>query len=299
MNGRKHLCIALFLSVIVAACTPVSKKALRAYAETKEDVSVVADTPTAQQDEPSGRGDDDTQADGEGGEGYELPAFRTSSDEIILKRKGYTASYNPTTKIPNWVAWHLTAEHVDGYAKRKGIPFHEDEDVPEPRVNTYDYMRSGYDRGHMCPAGDNKWDAEAMEQSFLMTNICPQDHVLNIGDWNNLEAQCRQWAEQYGSIYVVCGPVLYNKRHKTIGKNKVVVPEAFFKVILRMGRTPQAIGFVYRNNDKRHPWGDYVNSVDEVERITGFDFFASLPDSVERQVERQVNVDMWPIQALH
>ena len=149
------------------------------------------------------------------------------------------------------------------------------------------------------PAGDNKWDAEAMEQSFLMTNICPQDHVLNIGDWNNLEAQCRQWAEQYGSIYVVCGPVLYNKRHKTIGKNKVVVPEAFFKVILRMGCTPQAIGFVYRNNDKRHPWGDYVNSVDEVERITGFDFFASLPDSVERQVERQVNVDMWPIQALH
>lgn len=150
MNGRKHLCIALFLGIIVAACTPVSKKALRAYAETKEDVSVVADTPTAQQDEPSGRDGDDTQADGEGGEGYELPAFRTSPDEIVLKRKGYTASYNPTTKIPNWVAWHLTAEHVDGYAKRKGIPFHEDEDVPEPRVDTYDYMRSGYDRGHMC-----------------------------------------------------------------------------------------------------------------------------------------------------
>lgn len=299
MNGRKHLCIGLLLGVIVVACTPVSKRALQAYAETKADVSVLADAPTSRQDEPAGRDDEGLQAEDASGRGYELPALRTSSNEIVLKRKGYTVSYNPATKIPNWVAWRLTAEHASGREKRKGIPFHEDTDVPEPRANTYDYMRSGYDRGHMCPAGDNKWDAEAMEQSFLMTNICPQDHVLNIGDWNNLEAQCRHWAERYGSIYVVCGPILYNKKHHTIGKHKVVVPEAFFKVILRMGDTPQAIGFVYRNNDKRHPWGDYVNSVDEVERITGFDFFASLPDSVERQVERRANVEMWPIDALH
>ena len=88
MNGRKHLCIALFLGIIVAACTPVSKKALRAYAETKEDVSVVADTPTAQQDEPSGRDGDDTQADGEGGGGYALRACPTSPGGTVFQRKG-------------------------------------------------------------------------------------------------------------------------------------------------------------------------------------------------------------------
>lgn len=299
MNGKKLLWTAVFLGLIAASCTPVSKKTLQAYAETIKDQSATTGNQVSQQDEPADRNDDGVQTDGNNVEGYELPAFRKNSNEIILRRKGYTASYNPITKLPNWVAWRLTAAHADGDAKRKGNAFHEDTDVPEPRANTYDYMRSGYDRGHMCPAGDNKWDDLAMEQSFLITNICPQDHVLNIGDWNNLETQCRQWAEQYGDIYIVCGPILYKGKHKTIGKNKVVVPEAFFKVILRIGKSPQAIGFIYRNNDKRHPWGDYVNSVDEVERITGFDFFSTLPDSVERRVEKKYDAEAWPMRALH
>lgn len=291
----------MLLGLMATSCTPVSRKALRAYAETREQATAAADRQAAQQEEEEAtdRDTDGTQADGEDSEGYELPALRKSSNEIILRRKGYTASYNPATRLPNWVAWHLTAAHTDGKAKRKDHAFHEDTDVPEPRVDTYDYMRSGYDRGHMCPAGDNKWDALAMEQSFLMTNICPQDHRLNIGDWNNLETQCRQWAKEFGGIYIVCGPILYKGKHKTIGKNKVVVPEAFFKVILRMGKTPQAIGFIYRNNDKRHPWGDYVNSVDEVERITGFDFFPTLPDKVEQKVESSYDAEAWPMQALH
>lgn len=299
MNGKKHLWTAMLLGLIATSCTPVSKKALRAYAETIENQSATVDNRVSQQDKPTDENEDGVQIDGNNIEGYELPAFRKNSNEIILKRKGYTASYNPITKLPNWVAWHLTAAHADGDTKRKGNTFHEDPDVPEPRANTYDYVRSGYDRGHMCPAGDNKWNALAMEQTFLMTNICPQDHVLNIGDWNNLEAQCRQWAKQYGDIYIVCGPILYTGKHKTIGKNKVVVPEAFFKVILRMGKSPQAIGFIYRNNDKRHPWGDYVNSVDEVERITGYDFFPTLPDSVERRVEKKYDAEAWPMRALH
>lgn len=299
MNGKKHLWAAVLLGLIAASCTPVSKKTLQAYAETIKDQNATTDNQVSQQDEPADRNDDSVQTDSNSIEGYELPAFRKNSNEIILRRKGYTASYNPITKLPNWVAWRLTAAHADGDAKRKGNVFHEDTDVPEPRANTYDYIRSGYDRGHMCPAGDNKWDALAMEQSFLITNICPQDHVLNIGDWNNLETQCRQWAKQYGDIYIVCGPILYTGKHKSIGKNKVVVPEAFFKVILRMGKSPQAIGFIYRNNDKRHPWGDYVNSVDEVERITGYDFFPTLPDSMERRVEKKYDAEAWPMRALH
>lgn len=299
MNRKKHLWAAVLLGLIAASCTPVSKKTLQAYAETIKDQNATTDNQVSQQDEPADRNDDSVQTDSNSIEGYELPAFRKNSNEIILRRKGYTASYNPITKLPNWVAWRLTAAHADGDAKRKGNVFHEDTDVPEPRANTYDYIRSGYDRGHMCPAGDNKWDALAMEQSFLITNICPQDHVLNIGDWNNLETQCRQWAKQYGDIYIVCGPILYTGKHKSIGKNKVVVPEAFFKVILRMGKSPQAIGFIYRNNDKRHPWGDYVNSVDEVERITGYDFFPTLPDSMERRVEKKYDAEAWPMRALH
>lgn len=226
-------------------------------------------------------------------DGIEIPAKLSGRPEQILKREGYTASYNKDLKIPNWVAWHLTASHAAGKYKRAGVKFHEDEEVAEPRVVDWDYARSGYDRGHMCPSGDNKWSERAQEQSFLFTNMCPQDHGLNIGDWNEMENQCRRWAKDYGDIYIVCGPILYKGKHKTIGKDKVVVPEAFFKVVLCMKGVPKAIGFIYKNEDGNRPKGDYVNTVDQVERITGIDFFTSLPDNIEKKVEAEADLNDW------
>lgn len=213
--------------------------------------------------------------------------------EQILKRTGYVASYNKTTLLPNWVAWHLTAERTEGSAKRSGVDFAEDTEVPEPRATDWDYYNSGYDRGHMCPAADNKWSKKAMEESFLFTNMCPQNGNLNRGDWNEMEMACRKWAKKYGDLYIVCGPILYKGKHKTIGKNKVVVPEAFFKVVLRTGDDPQAIGFIYKNTSGNRPKDSYVNTVDEVERITGIDFFSSLPDDVEKNVEATADIANW------
>lgn len=213
--------------------------------------------------------------------------------EQILKRTGYVASYNKTTLLPNWVAWHLTAERTEGSAKRSGVDFAEDTEVPEPRATDWDYYNSGYDRGHMCPAADNKWSKKAMEESFLFTNMCPQNGNLNRGDWNEMEMACRKWAKKYGDLYIVCGPILYKGKHNTIGKNKVVVPEAFFKVVLRTGDNPQAIGFIYKNTSGNRPKDSYVNTVDEVERITGIDFFPSLPDDVEKKVEAECDLGLW------
>ena len=213
--------------------------------------------------------------------------------EQILKRTGYVASYNKTTLLPNWVAWHLTAERTEGSAKRSGVDFAEDTEVPELRATDWDYYNSGYDRGHMCPAADNKWSKKAMEESFLFTNMCPQNGNLNRGDWNEMEMACRKWAKKYGDLYIVCGPILYKGKHKTIGKNKVFVPEAFFKVVLRTGDDPQAIGFIYKNTSGNRPKDSYVNTVDEVERITGIDFFPSLPDDVEKKVEAECDLGLW------
>ena len=226
-------------------------------------------------------------------DGLEIPAPIRGAGEQILKRIGYTVSYNAATRLPNWVAWHLTAERCTGKAKRKQKEFHEDEEVPTPRATDWDYYNSRFDRGHMCPAGDNKWSEEAMHESFLFTNICPQNSNLNRGDWNEMENQCRNWAKKYGDVYIVCGPVLYKGKHKTIGKNKVVVPEAFFKVVLCMSGKPKAIGFIYKNEAGDHPKSSYVNSVDEVERITGYDFFPALPDDVENEVEAKANAADW------
>ena len=245
------------------------------------------------------------QKDGEAGACYASAGSAEADDKLvmqtspkgtpeqILKRTGYVASYNKTTLLPNWVAWHLTAERTEGSAKRSGVDFAEDTEVPEPRATDWDYYNSGYDRGHMCPAADNKWSKRAMEESFLFTNMCPQNGNLNRGDWNEMEMACRKWAKKYGDLYIVCGPILYKGKHKTIGKNKVVVPEAFFKVVLRTGDDPQAIGFIYKNTSGNRPKDSYVNTVDEVERITGIDFFPSLPDDVEKKVEAECDLGLW------
>lgn len=220
-----------------------------------------------------------------------LPKAKTSGQ--TLTRSAYTASYSQDMRIPLWVAWHLTRDHTSGKNKRAGIKFMEDEEVPTPRATNLDYVQSGYDRGHMCPSGDNKWSEQAQIESFLYTNCCPQLHNLNAGDWEELESLCREWARKYGDIYIVCGPILMNKKHKTIGRNKVVVPEAFFKVVLRMGKSPNAIGFIYRNEEGNKKMTSYVNTVDDVERITGIDFFPALPDNIEKAVEAHANLSEW------
>lgn len=221
-----------------------------------------------------------------------MPAPLKTTPEIILRKKSYVVSYNQDTRMPNWVAWQLTAEHTDGELKRMNN-FHEEENCPRPRATLQDYKGSGWSRGHMCPAGDNKWSRDAMYDSFSLVNVCPQDSKLNSGVWNSLEMDCRQWARQYGEVYIVCGPVLMKRQHETIGPNKVVVPEAFFKVVLCMVGKPKAFGVVVRNNEGTKKRDLYYNSVDDVERLTGLDFFPSLPDDIEKVVEAEVNMDEW------
>jgi len=236
---------------------------------------------------------------------YEMPAPLKDRPEQILKRKGYTTSYNSKTKTPNWVAWHLTKSHTYGSHQRKQEMFAEDESVKAPRATDRDYFNSRYDRGHMCPAGDNKWDRQAMTESFLFTNICPQNHGLNKYEWNDLEILCRDWAREYGAIDIVCGPLYASAadRYKvgrnsqdtpeTIGKNKVWVPHSFFKVVLcRQGR-PKAIGFVFRNKGVKQRMDEAVRSVDEVERLTGIDFFPELDDTTEQRIEASASLSEW------
>lgn len=222
----------------------------------------------------------------------EIPSSPIDIQEQILLRKAYTVSYNKDTKCPNWVAWELTSSHADGDCPRYS-KYDEDMEVPAPRATNEDYRGSGWTRGHMCPAGDNKWDAEAMRESNLLSNMCPQHASLNSGLWNVIERDCRKWAVKYGDVYIVCGPVFLNKEHETIGMNKVVVPEAFFKVILRLTPEPAAIGFIVRNNEGKKKKDQFVNTVDDVERITGMDFFPALPDSIENSVEATASLYNW------
>ena len=129
-----------------------------------------------------------------------------------------------------------------------------------------------------------------MYESFLYTNCCPQDRSFNSGVWNEIEIKCRRWAEKYGNVYIVCGPILYHREHKTIGENKVVVPEAFFKVVIcYINGKPEGIGFICKNEKEGKKASSYVNTIHEVERITGFTFFPLLPKEFEKSAKESIS----------
>lgn len=206
---------------------------------------------------------------------------------------GYTTSFNPEKHIPNWVSWELTKDETLGGVGRYN-KFYADPGV-EGAAESYDYNYSGYDRGHMAPAGDMKWDALAMKESFSTANICPQAKPLNTGAWKTLEEKCRTWAVADGRVIVVCGPVPDKTPLEYIGDSRVWVPRRFFKVVLSPdANPPRALGFIMPNKKVKGGMDATITTVDEVERITGYDFFAPLPDDIEDQVESQSNIHKWP-----
>ncbi len=225
----------------------------------------------------------------------EIPNITEERSDRVITHKGYTVSYNYDWKIPNWVAYELTDREVEGEVPRYDR-FKPDPMVPQhATATTEDYKYSGYDRGHMAPAADMKWDEQVMRESFYLSNICPQNPNLNGGVWKDLEEQVRDLASQKGRIFVICGPIV-NDISTTIGANKVVVPQAFFKVLLQEDNGGiHTIGFVYENVSGRKPMSTYAMTVDEVEELTNIDFFPSLPDKTENKTESEVDFSKWTV----
>ena len=227
------------------------------------------------------------------GKDLETPIPLVPRQEQIIRHSGYTVSYNKDLKIPNWVSYELTREETKGKEKR-GNRFIADPLVTGPIATNADYTRSGYDKGHMAPAADMKWSPEAMKESFYFSNMCPQHPQLNRRGWKNLEEKIRNWAIADSAIIIICGPII-EKQPKTIGKNKVVVPQRFFKVVLSPFAKPiRAIGFLFNNEQSVEPLSSYVVTVDSIESLTNMDFFAPLPDEIENKIEANANYSLWP-----
>lgn len=222
----------------------------------------------------------------------EIPVTAAGVPSAVLVRMGYTVSYNPDWRIPNWVAYELTRSEASAHAKREG-GFEPDPEVGRSSAENNDYKGSGYSRGHMAPAGDMKWSRKAMRESFLLTNICPQDFDLNAGVWEDLESALRSRARKYGSIYIVCGPVV-DSGYKTIGRKRVCVPSRFFKVVCWQERGDwRCKAFVFPNRKCGGTFHDYSTTVDQVESLTGHDFFHLLPDDVEHRIEAADTQGRW------
>ena len=176
---------------------------------------------------------------------------------------------------------------------KRNDSFRSDPMVRSGSAALSDYKGSGFDRGHLAPAADMKWSSTAMSESFFMSNMSPQDPSFNRGIWKKLESRVRDWAMDNGSVYVATGGVLSNGLN-TIGSNGVSVPKYYYKVILDYKEPDyKAIGFLMPNSASKQSLQSFAVTVDNVERVTGIDFFHSLPDGIENSVEGNLDVSKW------
>lgn len=243
-------------------------------------------------------------------QGLEIPlcgANHKETDHEIRNFKYYSLCYRETYEQAEWSAYCLSSSQLLKNSERTN-DFRPDNMISTQSASLADYKGSGYDRGHLTPAADMSFDENAMSETFFMSNMTPQSPQFNRGIWMHLEAQVRTWAAKFGRVYVVSGPILNKsaEKYQSIGTNQVTIPEYFYKVILAPiyedendFKTPDdssgaiAIGFIIPNKKCENSYWDYAVSIDEVEKITGLDFFSLLDDSVENQIESSFTIKEW------
>lgn len=216
----------------------------------------------------------------------EAQLYPLCDSSSLVQHTCFTLCYNETTEQADWVYYYLTPERTQTKVISRTDNFRPDPLVKTGSAHPADYKKTGFDRGHLCPAGDMGFDSIAMSESFFMSNMCPQFPGFNRGIWKTLEENVREWALLFDTLFVVTGPLFYDTSYSVIGLNKVAVPDACYKVLL--GKTDsayEAIAFVIPNLDGLSDPFHYVMSVDKAEEVIGFDFFQSLDNETETIIE--------------
>ena len=216
----------------------------------------------------------------------------SSTTGVIVDHSYFSLSYNEPFEQAEWVAYMLDKKHLT-YDDRKRPYFIEDPFVSTKSADYRNYKGSGYDRGHLVPAGDRRFSLQAYNETFYTSNISPQDSEFNAGIWNDLEQQTRRWAKKYGTLYVYTGGVLESGLEE-IGQEDVDVPDSFYKIIARRkGDKIYSIAFLMPNKPQFMPLRNFVVSVDDIEKITGIDFFTELPENKQSTFESSNNITGW------
>ncbi|GGF93011.1 MULTISPECIES: DNA/RNA non-specific endonuclease [Cysteiniphilum] len=223
--------------------------------------------------------------------------YDIAKTDQYLCRDGYIVGYSYTTRQPVWVAYHLTGKSVKQTIKRHD-DFRPDPAVPvRYQAQLSDYKNSGYDRGHLAPYAAMDFNETSASQSFLLSNMSPQKPELNRIGWAQLEKDVRSWANLYKSLWVFDGPVFKKgKVHKTIGNNKVAVPDYFFKVIYAPEKIKgdKVIAFIMPNaRVNKKDIAKYRVSLKEVQERTGLKLFEKLPERERSQIINSIS-PMWP-----
>ncbi len=214
-----------------------------------------------------------------------LPKSSLPVTNILLRKNGYTNVYDLRTKNPIYTYERLTPDSLKNNSSRKSCSFKVDFDVPKlNRSKHADYAGSGLQRGHLAAAANAGNSQQAMEDTFLLTNVSPQDSKLNQGYWKILETKIRKLQPSHDLIEVYSGPLYQSKNHsngitgvfyRTLGNGNVAVPTHFFKVIhLYKGLIKKSFAFILPNApiDKTTPLKNFIATIDKVQELSGICF---------------------------
>lgn len=210
----------------------------------------------------------------------------------IVRHTYFTLSYSEKHEQAEWVAYELRDEQLTKNDFERPY-FVQDRKIGSGSADWRNYKNSDYDRGHLCPAGDRRFDYEAYHETFLTSNISPMNHEFNAGIWNRLEQKVRYWTSRREALYVITGGILENGL-ESIGDEEVSVPKEFFKIVVdRTGDDFKAIAFLIPNEASSRSFYDYAVSIDEIEEKTGLDFLRGLDNRLERGIEAQLDLQEW------
>lgn len=221
----------------------------------------------------------------------------SKADDCLIERPQHAMSYNASNGGPNWVAWHL--EKRDLGKVRRGDFLPDPLLPPDLQIRPTDYRGSGYDRGHVCPSGDRTRTRRDNTATFVMSNMLPQAAALNQHVWKDLEDYSRSLVRT-NELYIVAGGSGSAER---IARGKVNVPTVCWKIIVvlplgdndlnRITAKTRVIAVSMPNRDRAEiaesKWSDWITSVAQIEKTTGYDFLSALPDNIERVLEQKVD----------
>lgn len=223
---------------------------------------------------------------------YGLP--KISGEGMLINHSAMSMFYEEKYGQSSWVV-HMILPDIRNGVQTRTNDFRKDSMVINGTPGKEDYYNTGYDRGHLAASADFRWSKRALSESYYYSNMSPQKPEFNRGKWSQLEDFIRQYVIEYNEpVFVVTGGVLTDSL-KIIGKEKKIsVPKYYYKIVADLNSNyKKAIGFIMLNGTNTKPIISYSVTIDSIEKVTGIDFFASLPDSLENRIEKMNNIDLW------
>ncbi len=214
--------------------------------------------------------------------------------EVILDHTYFQISYNEKHKLANWVTYGLYARNLKNSVGHRKDRFITDPLLIQKQIPYLDskaYAKSGYDRGHMAPSGDFKWDQDVNDSTFVMSNMAPQKPNLNRKAWRYLEDRVRGWACHEGELSIVVGPIIEDNLSKL--PSGVSVPRRFYKAVLDETPPRKAVAFIYSQGDAQDVYKERAITVRDLEKVIGYDLFLELDPKERERIESSFDLDAW------